>query len=186
MEPLSPPQPQPQPHSQPQQPLPPPEKFVLAWNLSFIDDELSEVPQRENSYGNCYCCRMADQSNYRVFIKFDTKNPHHIKSGSLIYGLRLRIAFNFLAGTKINSVSFLNVNDVPPNTITQIQNNTIQTSGYMWPNDHEIRNVPVTYVTQVIKNTHILEEIQIVIPTAYVIQWVNDVRLQIHQLTNGI
>lgn len=133
------------------------------WTYDFIDDELSEIPQRNSVSIECQLIKR-DQY-YESQVTLDHENPYYQKYNTLTYGIRSTLAVYFTIYRSLRSRVLFSVRDLPPSQIeSMIKNNTIETYGYLLTGGFDCVKVPITYTFVVVKHTKILTGYQIKIP----------------------
>lgn len=115
-----------------------PSKIYTSWVLSFIDDELTQIPHRATQSHQCImtymksdgipysntCSQIVVNRNgndgyYRVHVSLDSEDLYYQKNNTCEYGIRSSIILLGKIGDKLDQFTFAIVHDLPPRQLTK-------------------------------------------------------------------
>lgn len=163
-----------------------PETIHALWTLSFIDDEISDIPQRASQSYYCKFIRTTDGKFYESQLTFDPDDPYYQKKNTCEFGLASVFTLRKYIGSRSHDFTFISVRDLPPSKLDeQRKDNTFETIAYLPAERFNISKIKLSYTFTTIKHTKILTGYYLKIPSEDLRHYILSFRERITQFTDG-
>jgi hypothetical protein len=164
-----------------------PETIHALWTISFIDDEISDIPQRSSQSYYCKFIRTNDRQFYESRLTFDPEDPYYQKNNACEFGLASVFTLRKYVASRSHDFTFISVRDIPPSKLEEHRNeNTFETVAYLPTNEFNISKIKLCYTFTTIKHNRILTGYYIKIPTEDIRHHIISFRERIKQFSDGL
>ena len=166
-----------------------PSTVHASWSYAFVDDELTQVPQRTASAFTCKFKKTDDGQFYESILKIDPNDPYYRKNNNCNeYGIRSSFQLRCVVDGVNYSHLIAVVRETPPSELKTIASNnmTYKTIAYFQCEKFEDVSVDINYNFVEVKHNNIFVGYYIKIPCEIFESVIKMYREKKSQYINGI